>query len=146
MDIHFQPVPASEVRGWKIFTFGFIAALKVSGIQALVNRWIKTFLTPLGSDLLHPDNGTDFSNLIGGNFGSQSDNLQDLVVIAIDETNEQIKKQDIAGFFSADESLSDAQLKAYVPTSAGDGFEIWVEIHNVAGTVITTKLMELATR
>jgi hypothetical protein len=55
VDIHFQPVPASEVTGNKVFTFGFVSALKVSGLQALVNRWVKTFMTPLGSDPLHPN-------------------------------------------------------------------------------------------
>ena len=42
-DIHFQPVPAAETSGYKCFEFGFQAALKVTGFQALVNRWVKTF-------------------------------------------------------------------------------------------------------
>ncbi len=91
-DIHFQPVPAGEVRGYKCFEFGFQAALKVKGPQALVNRWVKTLMTPLGSDPLYPSEGTTFSGLVGGNVSGTSVNIEDLVSIAFQEASDQVRR------------------------------------------------------
>jgi len=146
-DIHFQPVvPASAIKGTKVFTFGFTASLKVTGLQSLVNRWVKTFMTPVGSDPLHPEFGTEFGNLIGANIAGHASALLDVVAIAVDEVNEQVQEQDRKGFRAPDESLDDAQLTRFVPSESGDGFDVWVEITNKEGTTLQVRLAELATR
>lgn len=143
-DIHFQPVPSGEVYGFKCFEFGFQAALKVKGPQALVNRWVKTLMTPLGSDPLYPERGTTLGNLVGGNVSSISVDLRDLVTMAIEDTNEQVREQDLEGYFSDDEKLQSAELMEFVESA--DGFVVWVLIKNVAGDALPLPLMTLSTR
>ena len=145
-DIHFQPVPEDEVKGLKVFTFGFTAALKVQGLQALVNRWVKTFMTPKGSDPLNPNNGTDFANLAGSNVSGESSELRDITIISIDEANDQVRAQDISGIYPSEESLLTATLEGFRETLDGTALEVWVKITNMEEETLTIKLMELATR
>jgi hypothetical protein len=143
-DTHFQPVPAADVQGYKTFTYGFRASLKVTGPQALVNRWVKTFMTPRGSDPLDITYGTTFPALFGGNYSYASTDLQDVVVLAMEDASDQVKKQDIEGFYNDDERLLSATLIKYEPAPAG--FTVWVEIKNMAGQSLPVKLMDLADR
>jgi len=143
-DIHFQPVPAEETSGYKCFEFGYQAALKVKGPQALVNRWIKTLMTPLGSDPLYPTEGTSFGGLIGGNIGKASVNLQDLIAIAFQEASSQVRAQDIEGYFPDNERLQSAELMDFAESV--DGIVVWVLIKNVAGDALQVPLATLATR
>ena len=145
-DIHFQPVtPASDIVGYKMFTFGFTAALGVRGPQALVNRWAKTFITPKGSDLLHNSYGTQFGNLYGSNISDFS-SLQDIVTMAIDDVNEQVVAQDAAGTMNADESLANAALGWLTLLPEGDGFDVGIVITNKANKQLTLRLALMATR
>jgi hypothetical protein len=147
MDIHFQPVPVSDVSGTKVFTFGFKSALKVEGLQFLVNRWVKTLMTPRGSDPLDSSAGTDFGNLIGTNVPkSAKGSIIDIVAMAIDEASEQVQEQDKLARYDETESLDQANLLRFSPTSSGDGFEAWVEIKNQAGEVLITRLFDMASR
>jgi hypothetical protein len=146
VDIHFQPVPANETHGGKAFTFGFVSALKVSGLQALVNRWIKTFMTPVGSDPLHQESGTSFAALIGVNVNQDNPDIEDAVVLAINDTNEQLADQETGGGYLSSESLGYAKLVtlSYDPATSSVG--IWVEISNKQDEYLTLKLVELADR
>jgi len=146
-DIHFQPVmPPEDQRGFKSFTFGFTSALRVRGTQSLVNRWVKTFYTPKGSDLLHPGYGTDFGSLAGSNIVNDFSTLQDTVIMAIDDASEQVRRQDEAESLDDDESLESAELGSFVPTSSRDGFDFWVVLTNRLGTSLQVKLTTLASR
>lgn len=143
-DIHFQPVPSSQVHGYKTFTFGFKAALKVKGPQSLVNRWVKTLMTLKGSDPLAPSYGTAFPNLVGANISDVTSEVKDVLVLSMDDASAQVRQQDIAGLYSDDERLQSAILYDFTPTE--DGFAVWVEIRNMAGQILTVHLMDLATR
>jgi hypothetical protein len=134
-DIHIQPVPADEVRGLKCVEFGYRSALAVRGFQALINRWLKTFLTPLGSDPLHDDVGTEVASIIGANYDGAADDLIDIVRLSIDSTNEQVRAQDVAGLRDEDESLNTAVLVRFESEAAG--FDVWVDISNLAGESLT---------
>ncbi len=143
-DIHFQPIPQSEVQGYKIFTFGFKAALKVQGPQSLVNRWVKTFMTPKGSDPLYNNAGTNFAEMVGANVTRITEELKDVTILSIADANEQVKKQDIEGLFSDDSRLMSATLLDFVQTA--DGIELWVEIKTMSGDVLAVRLIDLANR
>lgn len=140
-DIHFQPVPPDEVHGFKTFEFGYRAALKVKGPQSLVNRWVKTLMTPKGSDPLRASYGTAFGNLPGSNISGKSPDVADVVNMAIQDANEQVMQQDIAGLYPDNERLLSAELITIEISEAGDGFNVWVRINNVAGEVITFRLI-----
>lgn len=131
-DIHFQPVPANEVLGYRMFTFGFESALKVDGPQALVNRWVKTFVTPKGTDPTNLNYGTAFGQLIGANFTDLSD-LKDAVFLALTDANEQVKQQDIDGLYPQNERLRDALLVDVKASESAAGIEVWVKLVNLAG-------------
>lgn len=143
-DIHFQPIPPSEVKGYKVFTFGFKAALKVEGPQSLVNRWVKTFMTPKGSDPLDNAAGTNFAEMIGANVTKITEELKDVTILSITDANEQVKKQDIEGLFPDDSRLMSATLLDFVQTT--DGIELWVEIKTMSGDVLPVRLIDLANR
>lgn len=143
-DIHFQPIPASQVRGYKVFTFGFKAALKVKGPQSLVNRWVKTLMTLKGSDPLDTTYGTAFPNLVGANISDITSEVKDVLVLSMDDASAQVRQQDIDGLYSDDERLQSAILYDFTPSD--DGFAVWVEIRNMAGQILTVRLMDLATR
>lgn len=130
-DIHFQPVPSDQVSGFKCFEFGFKAALKVTGFQALINRWVKTFMTPKGSDPLYPSEGTAFGNLVGASVSKITNDLRDAVCMAIEDANEQVRIQDVEGFMSDTERLGNATLLNFVQSASG--IEVWVLIKNAAG-------------
>jgi hypothetical protein len=143
-DIHYQPIPKSDVKGFKVFTFGFRAALKVRGPQALVNRWVKTFMTPKGSDPLDNTAGTNFAEMIGSNVTKITEELKDVSILSIMDANEQVKKQDIEGLFSDDSRLMSATLLDFVQTE--DGIEFWVEIKTMSGDVLPVRLIDFANR
>ncbi len=145
-DIHFQPVPAGEVYGLKVFTFGFRAALKVQGLQSLVNRWVKTFMTPRGSDPFDANNGTEFAGLVGSNINRKSPELRDITIISIDDANAQVQAQDLAGVYPSEECLLNATLVGFRETEDGAGLEVWVSITNLEEETLTIKLVDLATR
>jgi hypothetical protein len=146
-DIHFQPImPPEDQYGFKSFTFGFVASLKIRGPQSLVNRWVKTFMTPKGSDLLHPSYGTDFGSLAGSNIVNDFSTLQDTVIMSIDDASDQVRRQDEAETLDDDESLESAELGSFVPEPGGDGFNVWVVINNKAGQNLPTKLTLMASR
>jgi hypothetical protein len=143
-DTHFQPIPAVDVTGYKLFTYGFRASLKVTGPQSLVNRWVKTMMTPKGSDPLDITYGTTFASLVGGNFSSSNSDVQDVVTLAMEDASAQVRQQDIEGFYNDDERLLSATLLNY--TAAADGFTVWIEIKNMAGDALPVKLIDLADR
>jgi hypothetical protein len=146
-DIHFQPVmPTEDAQGYKIFTFGFTRTLGIRGPQALVNRWAKTFMTPKGSDLLHPSYGTEFGSLPGSNISNDFSMLQDVVVMAIEDASDQVRQQETRAAIPADEALSSAELSWIRPTAGGDGFDVGIIINNKAGRVLPLKLTLAATR
>ena len=146
-DVHFQPVSADQTYRAKAFTFGFKTSLKVTGFQALVNRWAKTFMTPKGSDLLHPSEGTTFASLINANAPrNQISQVQDVIIISIDDANAQIHAQDLVGVYTPDEMLQTAHMVGYQSTATGESVDVWVEITNLAGTSLTLRLADMATR
>lgn len=145
-DIHFQPVPSADVRSTRVFTFGFRASLKVSGPQSLVNRWVKTFMTPKGSNPLDKEEGTAFGRMVGANINSYDHGIEDVILLAIEDANEQVRKQDLEGMFPENERLSNATLLQQKTEIYDDVVVLWVRIVNVAGQVLPVKLMELADR
>ena len=142
-DIYFQPVPPERVSGFKCVEFGFTAALKVTGFRSLITRWLKTLLTPIGSDPLYPEEGTEVGNLIGANISQLSTEIQDSVALGVIQANEQVKAQDLEGLYDDDERLQSAEIDRYVEAPAG--FEVWIAIENMAGTRLSIPAITLGT-
>lgn len=144
-DIHIQPVPSDQVVGFHTFSFGFTAALKVQGLQSLVNRWARLFMTPKGSDITDFNAGTEYAALIGGNIPRGSNELIDIISVSVEDTNEQVKQQDLDDEYASDEQLETAELTRFNRPTA-DSVEIWVTIKNVEQSALTVRLADLTTR
>lgn len=140
-DVHISPVPEDRVRGYKVFEFGYAAPLKVRGLQALINRWVKTLITPKGSDLTDTAYGTDFSNMIGANMSAAEGLTEDLVNLAVLDASEQVRVQDTINLANAQERLKSAEVIQYIPQPSG--FQVWVLIKNEAGESAATAVGNL---
>jgi len=136
-DIHVAPVKSS---GFKCFSFAYQSALKVRGPQALVNRWIRTLLTPLGSDLLNPKAGTPLGHLIGTHMNINTDIL-DTLYMSVADTNTQVQTQDIEGSYADDECLAAAVVERTI--SSADGLEVWIRIDTMSGDTVQFKAVTL---
>jgi len=138
-DIHMQPVPESEVEGFRCMEFGYAAPLKVSGFQALIARWTKTLLTPRGSNVFDREEGTDFGGLVGANISRVSTGIRDLVALAVEDANEQVREQDTAGFRPDTEKLLSGELLRI--EEGVDGVAVWVRLTNVAGSEVEFRVI-----
>ena len=120
------------------YEFGYAAALKVDGFQSLISRWAKTLLTPRGSNPLNPEEGTNFSNLIGANIAKVTTGVRDLVALEIEDANEQVRQQDTDGFRPDVERLQSGELREFRESAAG--FEVWVLLTNVANEAVSFRV------
>jgi hypothetical protein len=147
MDIHYQPVAEDQVSGTKVFTFAYKTSVKVEGLQALVNRWVRVLMTPKSSDPIEPNLGTEFADLIGTNIPkSARTNTMDTVTMAVDDATEQVQEQDRMGGYDETESIDSAIIQKFIPTESGDGFQVWVLIKNKAGNNLSVRLSDYADR
>lgn len=138
-DIHIQPVAADQVYGKKCYEFGFSAALKIDGFQALISRWAKTLLTPRGSDPLDKESGTTLTNLLGANVASVANGVRDFVALAVEDANEQVREQDLVGFRPDNERLQSGELIDF--RESPGGIELWVRLTNIAGEGATFRVV-----
>jgi hypothetical protein len=137
-DIHFQLISDSAQVSGKLFSFGFKSAVGVRGPQKLINRWIKTLITPKGSDPFDRNVGTGFYGLLGSNITSRQDVI-DAVSLFIEDCNNQIRASDRRNQSSDSERLQTATLASLIENDE-DGFEIYVNIRNAAGITVTIPL------
>jgi hypothetical protein len=93
---------------------------------------------------MDPDAGTILADQIGGNIGSL-ETAEGLAVQSVEDTNDQVRRQDEDGGHPENESLENAYITDMLPRGS-DGLEIWVMISNKAGEKIKVRLTELATR
>ena len=145
-DVHFQLVPEAEQpgAGARVFTFGYTTAVGVKGAQKLVNRWLKCFCTLRGTDIRDKEYGTGFPDLIGSNV-SRKEDFVDAMSLFIDECSSQIKNFDQAQFPPDDERLASAVLTNVTPHESG-GYNAYVTIKNVAGSLLTVQVPTGTTR
>jgi hypothetical protein len=143
-DIHYQILPLAEQTSERVYGFGFVSAVGVRGPQKLINRWVKCFMTPQGSDLFEPAYGTGFPDLIGSNIQSTSD-IIDVVSLAIQDCNEQIRRFETTNLTPIDERLGAATILRILE-DGDDGFQLWIGITNAAGLQTPVLLPSTSTR
>lgn len=91
-DTYIEPLRLTTRKNPRdVFGFGFNKAIAVSGLQALINKWAKAFLTEKGSDPTDPEYGGYFATLIGGNITSEED-LRDIVQLTADEASSDLRR------------------------------------------------------
>lgn len=135
VDLHIQLIDPSAQTPSKLFTLG-PEPRTVEGPQKLANRWLKLFLTRKGSHPSRREEGTEFVNLIGGNFADLPSVEAD-VLDAIDDATEQLRTADRAApYRPANERILSSSLVQFVQLPPS-GVEFWVALTNVARERIT---------
>lgn len=133
-DLHLQPLaPAVQRALRRPVGFGYVPAIAVSGFQALMDQWMRVFLTAKGSDPCDLNLGTGFVDLIGSTVSPE--NAIEIVRGCVDDCNAQIRSmQARKRRKSADEMLEDARVTRTEVIASGPGIEVWVRITNRAGS------------
>lgn len=130
-DLHIQIIDPTEQTWRAIFTFGRSAPLAVSGAQKLLNRWVKVFMTPVGSHPVRRNEGTRFSALLRANV--DFDRVQPDILEAVDDATEQLRSADRqVPSRPPNEAIRSATVTRFNLLGAS-GVEFWVEIANMAG-------------
>ena len=143
-DIHFQAIPPSEFPGTKVFTFGQTRSLGVAGLQKLINMFLKYLMTPIGSDPLDLNAGTQLPLLIGSNIAVKD--AKEILLIAVDSTARAIIALQSGQSPPDDEALSSATVTDYIVIPDLPGFSAQIYIRNVAGASFQYLLPTLTVR
>jgi hypothetical protein len=130
-DLHLEKTPNNLKL--ELLSFGeYPQALGVRGLHKLVTRFIKCFFTPKGSDLSDVNYGTTLMQFFGG-----SGNPRDFAMLAaqaVNETVEKLREYDSLYTLDDDERMLSAELLNVVPTTDGDGVDVYVSVRNVEGS------------
>jgi hypothetical protein len=132
-DLHFQLIDPTLQSTGSNLRFSFVPpTIAVNGIQKLMNRWLKKFLTIKGSNPGDLTDGTNFGLLIGGNI-SDVDDLQAQILTFIDDCNTQIQTIDrTSPQLTSDERLRSADLLIFNVLDA-TSIEFWVQVTSTSG-------------
>ena len=131
-DLHIQLLDPSIQTYGANFSFGLASPIAVTGFQSLINRWMKIFMTPKGTQPLRLQEGTEFPYLIGSNVRDIG-SLEATVAEYMDDATDQVQAVDRASpWLTKDQRLRAAALKQFNVVGAS-GIEFWVELTNQAG-------------
>lgn len=140
-DIHFQSLPAEEYFGTKPFTFGQQRSLGIAGLQKLVNMFLKYLMTPVGTDPLDLDSGTELPLLIGSNV--DVDDVKETLIFAVETTVSAIISRQSSRPPPDDEALAGASVTDFISIPSLPGFSAQIYIQNIEGAGLTFLLPAL---
>lgn len=144
-DINIQIVPAERYDGMGFYSFGQRRSLGVRGIQKLVNVCAKYLLTPIGTDPIDLDYGTNLTSLIGSNVVLTD--AQEILDIAVDKTVAAIQAwQAGQSAVPDDERLATMSVTDYIEIPNGPGFAAQILVINVANQQLQILLPTLEVR
>lgn len=132
-DIHIEGLPEELVQGLGFVTFGdYATPQKVDGIYKVINRFLKCFLTPRGSDPAD----TEYGTTLMANFGNTYDPRTgfSLAAQAVEEVTTKIREYDSEYQLPDEERLFSVEIDDFQSTDSQDGFILTVTITNVANT------------
>jgi hypothetical protein len=144
-DIHIEGLPISRVHGSRGIGFGDYALhIGVMGPQKMVDRFMKCFLTPIGSDLTDKEYGTPVASALGNSIGSTT--LAQLVHMSAQQVVTTLQRYDSLYDTPDDERLVLASIEQLEVTAAGDGFDAYVRLQNAAGTTVLIMVSDIFVR
>mgnify|MGYP000054676947 FL=1 len=143
-DIHIQLAPAGQYNNQTFFSFGFKRTIGVRGIQKLLNIFTKYLLTPVGSDPMDLQYGTDLPNLIGSNVNLVD--AQDILTLAVNKAAVYIQTAQQARDIPSTERLASASVTKYIPVPSLPGFAAQVYVRNAASQGLNLILPTLEVR
>jgi len=143
-DVYFQVIPKAQYQGMRFFSFGPTRTLGVRGIQKLLNIFTKYLMTPLGTDPLDVENGTEIPSLLGSNVTPLD--AKDIILLAVDKTAKAIDALQSGLDIPDDERISAATVKKFIVLDTGPGVAAQIFIQNVAGQGLEFLLPTLTAR
>lgn len=141
-DINIQLNPTNT--NLQLYSFGFKRTIGVKGIQKLVNIFAKYLLTPVGSDPLNLQYGTNLVSLIGSN--TDPIDAQDILTLAVNKTVGYIYSIQQSADIPTDERLYSGTVTKYVVFTDISGFAAQILIRNVANQGLNLILPTLEVR
>jgi hypothetical protein len=129
-DMHFQTIPPAQLQGLKVFTFGQKRSLGIAGLRKLVNMFLKYLMTPVGTDPLDLDVGTELPLLIGSNIGVHD--AKEILLLSVDKASRAIITLQSGQAPPDDEALAGVSVTDYLIIS-DSGFSAQLYLKNVAG-------------
>ena len=106
----------------------------VTGIEVLVNMFTLLFLTSIGSDLAHPEIGSEIGSVVNGNIGSSKTIFIDMVYTSVAEVVSTISESQDSST-PADEFLSSVDILDV--SISGTYLSVSVELESASGTTRT---------
>lgn len=140
-DVHFQSLTTTDYFGTKPFTFGQKRSLGIAGLQKLVNMFLKYLMTPIGTNPLDLDEGTELPNLIGSNV--DVGDAREVLTLAVDATVSAIIARQSQQPPPDDEMLAGATVTDFISIPSLPGFSAQIYIQNVEGAELTFLLPAL---
>jgi len=132
-DIHIEGIGEDDVVNAQFLTFGnYRKSVAVRGIHKLVARFLKCFMTPIGSDLSDPDYGTTLLASFLGNVDPRT--LPALAARAVEEATESIRRYDTEYDRDDDERLAGVEVQNILVDESGLAVVLYLELQNVEGT------------
>lgn len=132
-DIHVEGIVEIDVTNSEFLTFGsYKKPVAVRGVHKLVSRFLKCFMTPIGTDLSDPDYGTTLIGSFLGNVDPRT--LPSLAARAVQEATESLQKYDAEYDRDDDERLFGIEIQDIQVDTTNMGVILYLEIQNVEGT------------
>jgi hypothetical protein len=138
-DVHIEGVPVAQVKSTRCVTFGsYGRVLGVKGVQKMVDRFLKCFMTPLGTDISDPSYGTILATSFLGNVNSGD--VYSIALQSVTTAQQKMQEYDSLGNAEDDERLASAQIDDITVDQSGGAIQITLRLTNVAGTVVKTQM------
>lgn len=143
-DVYFQVIPRAEYNGTRFFSFGPKRSLGVRGIQKLIGLFTKYLMTPVGSDPLDLEAGTEIPNLLGSNIVPSD--AYDILLLSVSKTVKAIDAYQSLTEVPDDERIATATVTKFIAVEAGPGFAAQIFLENVQGQGLEFLLPTLTAR
>lgn len=128
-DVNIQLVAEEDYTGMAFYSFGQKRSLGIRGLGKLVNIFAKHLLTPVGSDPIDPNYGTNLTTLIGSNVTLRD--AREVLNEAVNKTTQAIQGWQASRLSTPDdERLASASVTDYIEIAGGPGFAAQIFIVN----------------
>ena len=132
-DMYLEGIGEPDVTNGEFLTFGgYQKHVSVRGIQKLIVRFLKCFMTPLGTDITDLDYGTTLLVSFTGNNDPTS--LRSLASRAVTEAVENLQRYDAEYDRDDDERIFDVEINDLIVDEVGSSVVLYLTLQNAEGT------------
>ena len=129
-DVYTRIVPPDQLNGTKYISFGPTRSLGVRGLQKLLGVFTKYLLTPIGSDPLDPQGGTELTGLLGSNVDASD--AREILNLSVNKCVSDVQAFQLNQGLESDERLASASVTQFIKLTDNNGFSAQILIRNAA--------------